>query len=325
MNQRRLTFDLDGTLCTDTNGRYDEAKPIAHRIAKVRQLAAEGCHLTIDTARGALTGIDWLEETAAQLRQWGVPYDELRVGVKPFAHTYVGDEAVNAADFFAEESGHAERWPDEYFAQRHGNDSRRAKAFDSECNFLTTHKVWRTEAVCDIGCSTGEFLEFFKWSGPRYGMEISTHARMIAQSHGINFDRNIFTETDFFDVVIFRGTIQHLPHPFRYIERAFKALKPGGHVCFLATPNTGSIVYRLFQELPVSDDARNYWMPSAKTLSNALQNFGFEIVAVEYPYLSGGYARPLADTLAFARRLARFGKTDFPWKGNMMNVVARKP
>ena len=95
--------------------------------------------------------------------------------------------------------------------------------------------------VCDVGCSTGEFLDACGWfKKMRHGMEISAHARRIAESKGIDFSRNITTERDFFDVVVFRGTIQHVPEPFRYIRLAHRALKSGGHIAFLATPNTDS-------------------------------------------------------------------------------------
>lgn len=338
---KRLVFDLDGTLCTETgNGDYENAAPILRRIARVNTLYDAGDRIIIDTGRAE----SWRAFTEKRLRQWNVKYHELHVGRKPFGHVYVDTTAVQADEFFA---GHADRWPDEYFAQRVGNDPNRARAFEGERLFLLRNRAVASEilgplAICDVGCSTGEFLGALRLIDPAiplpngqvvrrndwhrlYGMEISAHARRIAETHGISFARDILNTSNFFDAVIFRGTIQHLPHPFRYIERAFTALKPGGHVAFLATPNAGSLCYRLWQELPVSDDTRNYWMPSAKTLSNALTNFGFEIVAVEYPYLNGGYARPARDALAFARRLALGGKTNFPFPGNMLNLLARKP
>lgn len=325
VTQRRFTFDLDGTLCTNEHGKYALARPFAARIAKVRELFESGGHITIDSSRGYSTGHDWQEGTAIQLAQWGVPYHELRTGLKPLAHVYVGDEAINADDFFTDEAT-IDRWPDEYYCGRELNDPRRLQSFNDEERFLIRHGLsWGLPGtVCDVGCSTGEFLEAICWTGPRYGMEISAHARRAAMQRGVDFSRNILTERNFFDVVIFRGTIQHLPEPFRAMQQAHRALKPGGHIAFLATPNAGSLVYRLWQELPVSDDARNFWMPSAKTLSNALKNFGFEIVATEYPYLNSGYARPLLDMRSFVLRFFG-GKTDFAFPGNMFNMVALKP
>lgn len=323
-HQERVSFDLDGTICTDEKGCYALARPFSDRVEEIKRRHAAGQYIIIDSARGSQTGVDWLESTTLQLEAWGVPFHELHVGRKPYAHRYVDDCAQTPEEFFSG-NGHAERWPDSYFENRTGNDPRRQGAFRSEFDFMVKHGVRPWREVCDVGCSTGELLDALHWSGPKFGMEISEHAKEQAILNGIRFDRHILNTDNYFDTVIFRGTIQHIPHPFRYMERAFRALKSGGHVAFLATPNTGSLVYRVFQELPVTDNPRNYWMPSAHGLANALNNFGFELVAIEYPYLDGGYARPVQDLLAFAKRLFFGGPTNFPFPGNMMNVIARRP
>ena len=91
-------FDLDGTLCTDEAGEYQNCKPILGRIAKVRELHAEGNVIIIDTARGW----QWLTLTERQLREWNVPHNLLRVGYKPFAHVYVDDKGSTSGDFFGD-------------------------------------------------------------------------------------------------------------------------------------------------------------------------------------------------------------------------------
>ena len=93
-------FDLDGTLCTNTEGAYDEAEPMYDRIQKVNELFESGNQIYIFTARGTVTGIDWRSLTEEQLREWGVKYHELQLG-KPFAHIYVDDRGINDRDFFA--------------------------------------------------------------------------------------------------------------------------------------------------------------------------------------------------------------------------------
>ena len=76
-------------------------------------------------------------------------------------------------------------------------------------------------------------------------MEISEYAIEKAIANGISFDKDINSEKDFFDIIIFRGTIQHLDHPFLYIEKAYKALRKGGYVFYLATPNINSLYYKI--------------------------------------------------------------------------------
>jgi phosphoglycolate phosphatase-like HAD superfamily hydrolase len=63
-------FDLDGTLCTNTEGAYQEAEPLLDRIEKVNELFESGIRIHIFTARGTVTGIDWRALTEEQLKKW---------------------------------------------------------------------------------------------------------------------------------------------------------------------------------------------------------------------------------------------------------------
>jgi hypothetical protein len=95
-------FDLDGTLCTNTEGDYKNAFPILDRIIKVNKLFENGNIIKIDSARGSTTGIDWYEITKNQLVSWNVKYHELRVGVKMNADVFVDDKGVGDKQFFNE-------------------------------------------------------------------------------------------------------------------------------------------------------------------------------------------------------------------------------
>ena len=98
---KKYCFDLDGTLCTNTEGEYESAVPFPERISKVNALHEEGSNILIFTARGTVTGIDWRTLTEKQLAEWGVKYHELRLG-KPFADLYIDDRAMSDGDFFNE-------------------------------------------------------------------------------------------------------------------------------------------------------------------------------------------------------------------------------
>jgi hypothetical protein len=93
-----LCFDIDGTLCTNTDGDYERAQPFFEVIEQVNRLAAEGHKILLYTARGETTGIDWQDLTERQLRKWGVKYDRLYMG-KPTADVYIDDKALNLADW----------------------------------------------------------------------------------------------------------------------------------------------------------------------------------------------------------------------------------
>ena len=91
-------FDLDGTICTDTQGDYANARPYQEMVDQINRLRRDGHHILIFTARGSGTGMDWRTTTEQQLADWGVSYDYLYLG-KPAADVYVDDKAVNVAEF----------------------------------------------------------------------------------------------------------------------------------------------------------------------------------------------------------------------------------
>lgn len=217
----------------------------------------------------------------------------------------------------------AHSYPDDYFQHRHGNDPLRQKSFDLEANWLRDY-VGFEGTVCDVGCSTGEFLERIGWVGPRYGMEVSEHAIHEAESRGVRFDASILTETLFFDFVVFRGTIQHLISPFEYISATANALRHGGHVAFLMTPNADSLYYRFHRTLPALEDDRNFFIPSETVLTNVLRNAGLEVVAVEAPYWGSPYANPVKDFASFGVSLLTRKPRRHAFPGNMINLLARK-
>lgn len=95
----RYVVDIDGTICSITNGKYDKAKPNKVRIRKVNELYHRGYHITYFTARGTATGIDWTEITKNQLRKWGCLYHKLILG-KPEGDIFIDDKAINAKEFF---------------------------------------------------------------------------------------------------------------------------------------------------------------------------------------------------------------------------------
>ena len=163
-------------------------------------------------------------------------------------------------------------YTDQYFQNRMKNDYARLKSFKQEKTFIqrnlaiisglpSSTDIQLNGTVCDVGCATGEFLDAIGWNGPKFGMEINENAKLISQGSGISFKQDILNTKEFFDVVIFRGTIQHLPEPFLYISEAWKSLKKDGLVVFLQTPNANSPVYKLFNTLPVLSPSLNFYIP----------------------------------------------------------------
>jgi len=99
----RYCFDIDGTICTNTEGDYHLAQPFFERIEAINQLYKNGHTILFFTARGSTTGIDWKEATQKQLKKWKVQYHELCFG-KPMYDIHIDDRSMNADDFFSPRS-----------------------------------------------------------------------------------------------------------------------------------------------------------------------------------------------------------------------------
>ena len=91
---KTFVFDIDGTICTNTNGKYELATPYEERIKFINNLHIKGNVIKYFTARGSTTGICWRELTEKQLKDWGALYHELILG-KPQADLYIDDKAFN--------------------------------------------------------------------------------------------------------------------------------------------------------------------------------------------------------------------------------------
>ena len=92
-------FDIDGTICVNTDGSYEEAIPFLERIQQLNKLYDAGHEIILFTARGSKTLIDWSEVTKKQLLDWGVKYHKLLFG-KPHADVFIDDKAINDKDWF---------------------------------------------------------------------------------------------------------------------------------------------------------------------------------------------------------------------------------
>jgi mannose-6-phosphate isomerase-like protein (cupin superfamily) len=95
----RYFIDLDNTLCYTENGDYKKSTPIQERIVFVNDLKLAGNHITIWTARGSKSKVDYRELTVLQLKEWGVQYDDLLLG-KPDYDVYLDDKSFNIDAFY---------------------------------------------------------------------------------------------------------------------------------------------------------------------------------------------------------------------------------
>jgi hypothetical protein len=98
----KYCFDIDGTICTNTNGEYEKAIPFKERILKINELFDDGHKIIFNTARGmggGKGGEYWRDLTVNQLDDWGVKYHHLFM-LKPSSDFYIDDKGINDEEFF---------------------------------------------------------------------------------------------------------------------------------------------------------------------------------------------------------------------------------
>jgi hypothetical protein len=95
----KYIVDIDGTICTVTNGDYINAEPYLSRISHFNMLYDAGNEIHYWTARGSITGNNWEKLTLNQLHEWGVKYTTAKVG-KPAYDIWIDDKAFNVGTYF---------------------------------------------------------------------------------------------------------------------------------------------------------------------------------------------------------------------------------
>ena len=100
----RWCFDLDNTLVKTEGSDYENSRPIEAAIKRVQEYKRCGDHIIIMTARGSGSKKDWRKFTEKQLLEFGIPFDQLIVGLKPGGvDFFVDDKAINSLDWLADE------------------------------------------------------------------------------------------------------------------------------------------------------------------------------------------------------------------------------
>jgi len=198
-------------------------------------------------------------------------------------------------------------------------------------NFIENGKI------LDVGCNGGFFLNVFDNNFEKYGIEIDPGAVEYAhQNFNLDVRLEKFGEDSFdnesFDLVIFRGVIEHMFDPKSALDRAWEVLKPGGKLFFSATPNIDCISADIYRE------KWRVWHPiehinffSVKTLHELMGKDRFNLLAAEYPYLGTPYENQGQDYRKLKSDIVLKEKGQWdevksspPFWGNMMNVVYSK-
>lgn len=148
--------------------------------------------------------------------------------------------------------------------------------------------------ILDVGCGNGNYLYLFRKKGwDCYGTEVSSSMidYMISDLGLKIFKGELYDITlpeEYFDVVTFWGSLEHMNNPFEVLTKTYRLLKPGARVIILV-PNIESLEARIFRnywhhiEVPT-----HYYQFSPETLTNLLKRAGFKIERVRFDPVSMG-------------------------------------
>lgn len=207
--------------------------------------------------------------------------------------------------------------------------------YEIDANFL--ERFIDSGDLLDVGCNGGFFLNILSNSFNKTGIELDPEAVKFANE---NFDFKVeqgllgndnFQESSF-DIIIFRGVIEHILEPKKALDRASSLLKKGGFIYFCATPNLKSFGADFYRE------KWNLWHPiehinifDASTLHRMLGKKDFLLYAEDYQYLGTPYENFKEDYKTLKNDIVLKENNKWqevsrskPFWGNMMSLIYKK-
>ena len=168
--------------------------------------------------------------------------------------------------------------------------------------------------LLDIGCASGEFLEYFvkhtNWKG--IGIEPIEHAAELAQKKGLTVIKGTLNdanfESSFFDVITLWDVLEHLPNPASSLKECARLLKPSGKL-IIKVPDSGGLEAEKFMEYWSGYEAPQHLFGFTK---RSLTLFLNKISFASFRYFQVGsdqscYLNSIANTLS-ARNKVKLAK-----------------
>lgn len=198
-----------------------------------------------------------------------------------------------------------------------------------------------TGRLLELGSAFGFFLELAQDHWEVRGLDITSegvdHARNVlgVRAELVDF-LELPDELTTYDVICMWDTVEHLPHPVRFVEKAARWLKPGG-VLAITTGDIGSVIARFRRDRwRLIHTPTHLFYFSAATLRKAVEGTGLRVHHVSHV----GYYRSYKGmaygvfvlghkNLGWLYQLLTFGgKLEFPVYLNLrdiMMLIAKKP
>jgi cyclopropane fatty-acyl-phospholipid synthase-like methyltransferase len=216
-----------------------------------------------------------------------------------------------------------------YYSEIHQENvvlnAQRELMYELELNFLRNFK--KSGSVLDVGCSGGQFLDQFSkfgydCQGVEFGIEAAKVAKERFQIHIGEFPEMEFEKK--YDIIVFRGVIEHVDIPKNYLNKAISLLNKDGVIFITATQNRASLTCNLFRE------DWNMHYPYEHLYHYAVKDFvkyfgdrGLKSYSENNFYLETPYANPKEDLKLVLQKMNNPEEkiTCPPFFDNMMTAV----
>lgn len=149
--------------------------------------------------------------------------------------------------------------------------------------------------LLDIGCGNGWYLkQMAKRGWKSFGYEFE---KEYAEKLSFQLNMTVLSREDslkeypeYFDLITFNSSFEHLPNPTKMLELACRALKKRGKI-FISVPNIRSKEARLFGKKWVHlDPPRHICLFDKQQLADLLTRFGFQEIKIKNLLIPSGFS-----------------------------------
>ncbi len=149
--------------------------------------------------------------------------------------------------------------------------------------WLRVAGVSRADAICDIGCGSGDWLVNLKHQGFRNITGADAFIPRSTEKHGVVIHKATPAElVGQYDFIMLNHSFEHMAGPLGTLRALAALLQPAGSL-MLRVPIAGCFAWREYGSDWVSIDApRHLYVPSERGLTDLAERCGFEIYHVQY-------------------------------------------
>ena len=179
--------------------------------------------------------------------------------------------------------------------------------------------------ILDFGCGNGEFLQFFK--SKKFGFEIN---KSITPKKNITYLNYKTLRSKRLDLVIMRGSIEHLPEPLLALNKICKLIKKNGYLFITATPGSQNISMFLDKKNFNQNKKEHIYHFDHVNLSLILLRYFLFNISIDFQYYKTPYMnikkdyREQVKSLKSLYNKKKCQPKHYASPGNMMTLVYKK-